>query len=89
MNKIYQVKISLKPANYNAKSQTITGIVIAKDQAAAVAVAMKKAQNVLSEKKMPFTPKLVSAIALPSDFIYYEESKEVKNDDTLNSEDHA
>ena len=89
MSKIYQVKISLKTNDPKAKSQTITGVVMANDQATAVAVAMKKTQKVLNEKQMPFIPKLVSASSLPSDFIYFEDAEELKTEVPLESEDHA
>lgn len=89
MNKIYQIKILLKPVNQKFKSQIITGIVMANDRPTAVTIAMTKTEKVIIEKKMLFTPKLFSAITLPSDFIYYEESQEPTNEDTLNSEDHA
>jgi hypothetical protein len=70
MSKIYQIKIYLKPTNPQLKSQTITGVVLANEQAIAVALAMKNTQDLLEEKKLPFVPKLFSAKELPNDFVY-------------------
>ena len=70
MSKIYQVKISLKHDNPKFKSQTITGVVLANDQAIAVQLAMTKTQELIDKQELPFIPKIVTATALPNDFVY-------------------
>lgn len=70
MSKIYQVKISLKHKNPKFKTQTITGVVLANEQSIAVTIAMKKTEELIDKQNLPFIPKLVSATALPNDFVY-------------------
>lgn len=70
MSKIYQVQISLKHDNPKFKSQTITGVVLANDQSIAVSLAITKTQELIDKQELPFTPKIVSAKALPNDFVY-------------------
>jgi len=90
MSKIYQVKISLKHNNPKFKTQQITGIVVAKEQSTAVAIAMQNTKKSIEENEMPFIAKLVSATALPNDFVYNEaDVEETKTEAVTESEDNA